>query len=74
MLQNSDCQIPSSGSLIQMVAVVGLTMRPGAVEVVDMVNVKHSSSVSVTLSDMIDIGIHWTVLVSVMSKFPLAAM
>ena len=43
-------------------------------EVVDMVNVKHSSSVSVTLSDMIDIGIHWTVLVSVMSKFPLTAV
>ena len=57
---------------MQMVAEVGLRVRPGAVEVVDTVNVKHSSSVSVTLSDMIDIGIHWTVLVSVMSKFPLA--
>ena len=57
---------------MQMVVEVGVRVRPGEVKVVDMVNVKHSSSVSVTLSDMIDIGIHWTVLVSVMSKFPLA--
>ena len=40
-------------------------------EVVDMVYVKHSSSVSVTLSDSIDKGIHWTLFVSVMSKSPL---
>ena len=39
-------------------------------EVVDIVYVKHSSSVSVTLSDSIDMGIHWTLLVSVMSKSP----
>ena len=56
---------------MQMVAEVGLRVRPAAVEVVDRVKVKHSSSVSVTLSDMIDMGIHWTVLVSVMSKLPL---
>ena len=63
--------VPSCESLIQMVAVEVLTIRPGAVEVVDMVYVKHSSSVSVTLSDSIDMGIHWTLFVSVMSKSPL---
>ena len=57
---------------MQMVTEVGLRVRPAAVEVVDRVKVKHSSSVSVTLSDTIDTGIHWTVLVSVMSKLPLA--
>ena len=32
---------------------------------------KHSSSVSVVVSDMIVMGIHWTVFESVMSKLPL---
>ena len=61
----------SCSSVIQIVAEVGLRVRPAAVEVVDIVYVKHSSSVSVVLSDMIVIGIHWTVFESVMSKLPL---
>ena len=41
-----------------MVAMVGLKLRPATLEVADIVKAKHSSKISVVLSEMIGIGIH----------------
>ena len=62
--------LPLSGSVMQMVAEVGSSVRPKIVEFVDMVKLKHSS-ISALLSDMIVIAVHGSGLASVISKLPL---
>ena len=57
---------------MHMLAVVGLRVRPAILEADDMLYVKHSSVISLVLSEVMVMGIHWTVEESVMSKFPFA--